>query len=451
MSRPAVTAALLLALCLGQGGDGAAWPLSEGDVSGNRVAAGKGSFPRWQALSLATEVPLRWLVALPPHRLAAVDREGTLWIFEVSRAGLSVAARYGEIASPDGPPAVVRLDGEKRGLALVARDGRLVVWSDGALRSYDVGAPLSRLTAPTPLILGSAHWDDLLAVAADGAVLLIGNLPAGPRVVSRVDARALPDARITVADLDGDGIPEAVVLSDPTERYAHGALGDGVEASSVTVLRLSPHGLSIRARHVVLAPAVIEDLVPILAPVGEGARPLVVVTRSSPQHGATVVVLGWNDRALQPLAEGPTLGQGQQWTHVLGAADLAGDGTTDIVAVRNPHIGGVLTAYRRRGGALVPVAQASGYSSHLFGSRNQDQALIADFDGNGRPEVVVPRQSREALVALELEGGRFIERWSLALRSPVESNLVAADLSGDGLVDLAVADRRLLHVFLSVR
>ena len=32
-----------------------------------------------------------------------------------------------------------------------------------------------------------------------------------------------------------------------------------------------------------------------------------------------------------------------------------------------------------------------------------------------------------------------------------ESNLVAADLSGDGLVDLAVADRRLLHVFLSVR
>ena len=123
MSRPAVTAALLLALCRGQGGDGAAWPLSEGDVSGNRVAAGKGSFPRWQALSLATEVPLRWLVALPPHRLAAVDREGTLWIFEVGRAGLSVAARYGESASPDGPPAVVRLDGEKRGLALVARDG----------------------------------------------------------------------------------------------------------------------------------------------------------------------------------------------------------------------------------------------------------------------------------------------------------------------------------------
>jgi len=451
VSRPAVTAVLLLALWLGHGGDGAAWPLPQGDASGNRVAAGKGSFPRWQALSLQTEAPLRWLVALPPHRLAAVDREGTLWIFEVSRAGLGVAARYGEVASPDGPPATVGLGGQKRGLALVARDGRLIVWADGGLRSYDVGTPLSRLTVPTPIPLGSDEWDDLLAVAADGAVLLIGNLPAGPRVVSRVGVRALPDARITVADLDGDGAPEAVVLSDPTERYAHGALGDSLEAAAITVIGLSPNGLSIRARYVVPAPAVLEDLVPVIVPGGEAAQPLVVVARSSPQLGAAVVALGWKDGALLPLAEGPPIGQGQRWTHVLGAADLSGEGGTDIVAVRTPHIGGVLTAYRRRGGALVPVAQASGYSSHVFGSRNQDQALIADFDGNGRREVVLPRQSREALAALELEGGRFTERWTLALRSPVESNLVAADLSGDGLLDLAVADRRWLHVFLSVR
>ena len=451
MSRPAAGVLLVVLLILGPSRDGAAWPFPLGDASGNRVAAGKGSFPRWQALALPTESPLRWLVALSRRRLAAVDREGTVWIFEVGRAGISVAARYGEAASPDGPPAVVGLGRERSGLALVARDGRLVVWSDGTLRSYDVGTPLSRLAVPTPLALGSGEWDDLLAVAADGAVLLIGNLTAGPRVISRVDVHALPDARITVADLDGDGTPEAVVLSDPTERYAHGALGDRVEAGGVTVIGLSPNGLSIRARHLVPAPAVIEDLAPVIAPLGEGSRPLIVVARSSAQQGAAVAAFGWKDAGLLLLAEGPGAGQGLRWTHVLGAADLSGEGTPEIVAVRTPHLGGVLTAYRRRGSALIPVAQASGYASHLFGSRNQDQALIADFDGNGRPEVVLPRQSREALAGLELESGRFAERWSLLLGSPVESNLVAADLSGDGLVDLAVADRRALRVFLSVR
>jgi hypothetical protein len=33
----------------------------------------------------------------------------------------------------------------------------------------------------------------------------------------------------------------------------------------------------------------------------------------------------------------------------------------------------------------------------------------------------------------------------------VQSNLLVEDLDGDGLLDLVVADRRGLHVFLSVR
>jgi hypothetical protein len=137
--------------------------------------------------------------------------------------------------------------------------------------------------------------------------------------------------------------------------------------------------------------------------------------------------------------------------HVVGAVDLSRDGSPEVVAVRTPHAGGVLTAYRRRGAVLAVAAQVAGFASQAVGSRNEDQALIADLDGNGRPEVIVPRQSRETLVALELEGSRFVERWSINLRGSIESNLLVADVDGDGLLDLVVADRRALYVFFSVK
>jgi hypothetical protein len=75
----------------------------------------------------------------------------------------------------------------------------------------------------------------------------------------------------------------------------------------------------------------------------------------------------------------------------------------------------------------------------------------SDHDRRGSGGHGSPRQSRDTLAALELQSGRFVERWSFALKGPIESNLVAADLDGDGLLDLAVADRRRPTVLLSVR
>jgi hypothetical protein len=450
LPTPPLLALLLVLLALPLAGSACAWSLSFGKASGNRVAPGRGTFPRWQAFGIATEVPMRWVVVAARERLAAVDRDGTLWILEATRAGLSVAARYGESVSPDGPPAVVALDEDEHGLALVGRDGRLVLWSDGALRSYDVGAPLSRLSFPLPARLAGQRWDDLLAVAADGAVVLIARLSSAPRIVSRVEARALPDARITLADLDGDGMPEAVVLSDPTERFGHGLLGDRLEAASVTVIGITPFGLSLRGRHL-LATAVFEDLVPVLAPISDAGRPAVLVARSAPEGGSVVAALAWRDGALVPLAESPIADPANEWVHVIGAANIGGNAAPEIVAVRVPPAGGVLAAFRRKAGVLDVVGQVPGFASHAAGSRNQDQALLADLDGNGRLEVVLPRQSRVAVAALELDAARWVERWSVNLRGPIESNLGASDVDGDGLLDLVFADRHTLYVFFSVR
>ncbi len=226
--------------------------------------------------------------------------------------------------------------------------------------------------------------------------------------------------------------------------------GDGLEAGAVTVLGLSPNGLAVRARLPVTAPAVYEDLVPVLAQVGS-PRMSILLAKSSPQDGTAIRLLGWRDGGLATLAESAGVGQGQRWSHVLGVVDLSGPGSAEIVAVRTPHAGGVLTAYRRRGTSLVPVAKAAGYASHAFGSRNLDQAVMADLDGNGRAEVVLPRQTRDVLAGLDLEGARLVERWSVTFKTPIESNVVVADLDGDGLLDLVVADRRGMYVFSSMR
>jgi hypothetical protein len=415
------------------------------------VAAGKGTFPRLLVISAVAEAPIRWIVALPPRRICAIDVNGTLWIFEVGQTDLRVVGRYGEVASPDGPPATVAIGEGRSAVVAVAPDGRLLVWSDGVLRSFDVGSPLSRLTFPVPVNLESKAWDDLLAVAADGAVVMIGGLSSAPRVVARVDAQALPDARITLGSLDGSAGLQALVLSDPTDRYPHGTLGDKLEASAVTVMTVAPNALVFRGRYVARAPAVIEDLIPILAPIGEGRRPAVVVVKSAPRLGSSVMALGWREGGLERLAEGAAFGQSNRWVHVIGAADLSGDSIPELIAVNTPHLAGVLVAYERRGNVLVPTAKALGYSSHALGSRNQDQAAIADMSGNGRLQIILPRQSRDVLAALEMSNGRWEERWALQLAGPVQSNLLVHDLDGDGLLDLAVADRRGLHVFLSVR
>ena len=444
MARVLAVAACALAIASSPPGRASA-----GDTSAGRVITGKGTFPRWQPLSIATEAVLRFIVALPPHGLAALDGEGTFWVFDLYRTGISVSGRYGSVASVDASVVPVRLGQDRTGIALVAPEGRLLVWSDGVLRAYDVGSPLSRRIAVVPVTMPGRPSQDLLAIAEDGAVLLIGGLAAGgPRVVARLDLHALRDGPIALVDLDGDGIPEAVILTDPTSRYSHGGRADDLQAASVTVIGLRPNGLDLRGRFTLPPPAVFEVLVPVGAPIHPNPRQAaVLLVRSTPEQGAAVIGLGWRDDRLALLAEAPALGQGQRSVDVIGAADLSGDGVPEIIVVAT----GVVTAYRRVGASLQRTAQAAGYASRAVSSRGLPEALIGDLDGDGKPDVVVSRQARDALVGLGLDGTRFVARWSLDLPSSLQSNVVVADLDGDGLLDLAVADRRALHLFLSIR
>lgn len=222
----------------------------------------------------------------------------------------------------------------------------------------------------------------------------------------------LPDGG--TARATGSGIVQARYIG-PTTRYAHGVLGDAIEAG----------GLEVRdaagMRHTVMLPddAVFEDITPRLADLdGDGAAEAVVVV-SYRDRGAALAVYGLRGGGLARLAETAPIGRANRWLNPAAIADFTGDGRAEIAIVRTPHIGGRLELYSFRSGSLKRLAALEGFSNHVIGSRVLDLAEVADVDGDGIADLVLPDQARTALVAVSFSGGRARVLGRATVPSPV--------------------------------
>jgi hypothetical protein len=147
------------------------------------------------------------------------------------------------------------------------------------------------------------------------------------------------------------------------------------------------------------------------------------------------------------VAESEPIGQGYRWMHQIGAGRLAQDGRLEVIAVRTPHIGGVVQAYRVVDGRLQVVASAGGYSSHQLGSANLDMALLADADGDGRLNVIVPTQGMDEVALLARRDDGFDELGRLALGGRLATNVAATQDVDGGIVLAAGTDDGRLRIF----
>ena len=111
-----------------------------------------------------------------------------------------------------------------------------------------------------------------------------------------------------------------------------------------------------------------------------------------------------------------------------------------MVDVLTPHIGGVVEFYRVSGGELTIVAHVPGYTSHSIGTRNLDMALAADFDGDGRLELLLPSQARTELGAVRRTQDGAEVAWSVSVDGRVATNLAAVTL-----LDGTLAREKVLH------
>jgi hypothetical protein len=247
---------------------------------------------------------------------------------------------------------------------------------------------------------------------------------------------ALPDTRLT--EVVGSAL---VALAGPTDRYDHGVLGDEFEASAIEVRDES----GALARIEVGAQEVVEGIAAMVVELRpDDAGQELLVTVSDAEVGARLRAY---DLAGDVVVESDAIGRGYRWLHQVGADRIAPDGELEIIAVRTPHIGGIVEAYRLVGDRLERAATAEGYSSHQLGSANLDMALLADVDGDGRREVVVPRQGMTELAALRRNEDGFEEIERLPLDGGLVTNVAATPDASGALVLAAGTDDGRLRIF----
>ena len=345
--------------------------------------------------TLAAPKPLPFQPLAAPEPIAQIGAGGPMGLLAVGVSGAllswpTIAASPRRLGG-DLDPATPLAFGHGR-IAARRRDGALWVLEGGR---GSASAPGTLAPAAGLLVLPLA----VIAVAAGAEhhVLRLEPSASGSwRTAARSAVAAMPDARPLQADLDGSGDAGHVIVlaGADSQRYAHGVLGDAIEATRVVLLER--HSLRVMRELVLDAPYVFEDIAP--RKVAAGPREALLTVQSGPL-GAQLVLVDADPAAsasLRIAARGPALGMANRWLSPMT------DGRR-LLAVHTPHIGGVLHEYLQEGSRLRADRLLGDVSNHRIGSRQLDMSA---WQG-GR--LLIPDQSGQRLLLLDAASG-----WRLA-------------------------------------
>ena len=281
----------------------------------------------------------------------------------------------------------------------------------------------TRIDLPSAVAWTRQAGDPAWVGLADGTTHRLENcatrplclVEAAPPAPQPAPPGALPDGGIAIA---GDGDIRRAWYAAPTRRYAHGVLGDTVEAGALVVAV----GES-RYEYVLPRTHVFEDLTPRIADLDGDGRNEVVTIRASLPAGASVAVFGLRGDALALLDTAGEIGRANRWLSIAGIGDFTGAGVPVVAWVETPHIGGTLRMAAFEDGALDVFENSyRDFSNHVIGSRDLNLAAQGDFTGDGVPDLAIPSADRRRLVVAARTG--FTD---IPLAAPVDHPVLVVD------------------------
>lgn len=230
-------------------------------------------------------------------------------------------------------------------------------------------------------------------------------------------SQGLPDGCVA----SGSGDVRAAWYTQPTERYAHAILGDGIEGGALRV-RLAN---GAQTDFVLPDSLVFEDRTPRLADLDGDGRTEIITIRSSNRSGGSVAVYGVRGEAIVELGATPFIGRSNRWLNIAGIADFLGRGDLQVAFVETPHIGGTLKLATFDSSGIRVVARQSGFSNHEIRSREQRLSAVTDIDGDGIVDLAVPNARRTSLELVRFAGGRIHSLASVPLPSSVRQAVLS--------------------------
>ena len=186
--------------------------------------------------------------------------------------------------------------------------------------------------------------------------------------------------------------------ADPTDRYAHGILGDAIEWGALRVVTdVATHTFTLPTDRV------FEDVAPRLVDLDNDGTPEVLVIETLASAGAQLAVYDHTGK----IAATPHIGRTNRWLAPIGAVDLDGDGAVEVAYIDRPHLAKTLRVWRFEDGALVPVADLPGLTNHRIGETDIGGGIRDCGQG---PEMITASADWSRVMATTLTDGQLSTR-----------------------------------------